>query len=93
MTLQLYLIMWESLCIKILNNNYNNNNNNNKNIYFCNIYQPSDYTLSNDSMADFINKMNKAFFDLDKRSDIILVGYFHINLLKLSDNLLFKEYL
>ena len=29
------------------------------------------YTLSNDSMADFINEKNEAFFDLDKRSDII----------------------
>ena len=37
--------------------------------------------------------MNEAFFDLDKRSDIILVGDFNINLLKISDNLLFKDYL
>ena len=57
-------------------------------------YLPTpNYTLSNDSMADFINEMNEAFFDIDKMSGIILVGDFNINLLKLSDNLLFKEYL
>ena len=78
--------LWEGLLLKIKIQN-------NSNIYIYNIYRPP-YYFSNDNMTDFISQINttKSRLNLSK-SQMFLLGDFNIDLLKIKENSVFKEYL
>ena len=64
-----------------------------KNIILGNIYRPPRENLSNENVQLFINELTPVLVDLIKfASDIVLAGDYNIDLLKMQQRLLFREY-
>ena len=81
-------LTWEGLFIKIFNNGSG------KHIYLGNIYRPPVYNTTNEHIQQFINEINLTLVNLNKsRSNIIWVGDFNIDLLKLQEKLIFRDFL
>jgi hypothetical protein len=79
---------WEGLCIKIISNGKND-----KNIYLCNLYRPPRNVLTIDYMANYNNELNTVFSNIDKsKSDVIIVGDFNIDLLKIPESNPIQEF-
>ena len=82
-------LTWEGLFIKILNNG------NGKFIYLGNlifIVPQCIYNTTNEHIQQFINEINLTLVNLNKsRSNIIWVGDFNIDLLKLQERLIFRD--
>ena len=69
------------------------NNMGNKNIILGNIYRPPRENLSNENIQLFINELTPVLADLNKfASDIVLACDYNIDLLKMQERLLFREY-
>ena len=63
-------------------------------IYLGNIYGPAVYNTTNEHIQQFINEINLSLVNLNKsRSNIIWVGDFNIELLKLQERLIFRDFL
>ena len=81
-------LTWEGLFIKIFNNG------NGKHIYLANIYHPPAYNTTNEHIQQFTNEINLTLLNLNKsRSNIIWVGDFNIDLLKLQERLILRDFL
>ena len=81
--------IWEGLVIKILSNN-----NISKNIFICNTYRPPKDNLTYENMNKYADELNLMLSDFNRTGSIILLlGDFNIDLLKLNDKILIKDYL
>ena len=77
------------LVIKILSNN-----NSSKNIFICNTYRPPKDNFTYENMNKYADELNLMLLDLNRTGSIILLlGDFNIDLLKLNDKILIKDYL
>jgi hypothetical protein len=80
--------IWEGLFIKILNNGKG------KHIFLGNIYRPPKDNTTNEIVQTFIDEIDPIVTDLNKsKSTIVLAGDFNIDLLKLQQRPIFRDYL
>ena len=80
--------IWECLIIKICNHL-----NEDKNLYICNIYRPPKDSLTIDILNRFTDELNQVLSDFNKSKALtVLVGDFNIDLLKLRDRSVIKDY-
>ena len=80
--------IWEGLFIStcILNNK--------KNLYICNVYRPPKDNLTADILNNFLHELNPVLSDLNKsKSIVLLAGDFNIDLLKINDRVISKDFL
>ena len=77
--------LWEGLLLKVTVNK--------KPVYVYNIYRPPAY-LTNDNMIDLISEINIITSGLNiSKSNIFILGDFNIDLLRINDNSVFKDFL
>ena len=76
------LNIWEGLILKIFGNHE-------KKIYLCNVYRPP----RPEDLEEFLQQINIVLSDLNNfSSNILILGDFNIDLLKINDKLLHKTY-
>ena len=81
--------IWEGLFISILNNKKNS-----KNLYICNVYRPPKDNLTADILNNFLHELNPVLSVLNKSKSIILLAAdFNIDLLKINDRVISKDFL
>jgi hypothetical protein len=79
--------IWEGLIVKIINKN-------GKNILICNIYRPPGVNLNNEFTQIFNDEINILMTELNRhRSYISLIGDFNIDLLKINERIVYRDFL
>ena len=85
MNLNMYK-QWEGLVIKVKGGTLTNP------FIICNVYRPPRSTIP--VLREFLNELAPVVNSLDMPNhNVILAGYFNINLLKVNDNILYGEFL